>query len=54
MPATLGLRGQGLPQISPAVFQVFFMIDVAGKQEYLLHSPHGFMKTVVGFELIVV
>lgn len=39
-------------QISPVVFQFYFMIDVTGKQKYLLHCLDGFIESLVGIELI--
>jgi hypothetical protein len=44
--------GRCLLQISPAVFQFYFMIDVTGKQKYLLHRLDGFIESLDGIELI--
>ena len=30
--------GQALPQISPAVFQTFFIVDIGGRWRYLLQG----------------
>ena len=44
--------GRCLLQISPAVFQVYFMIDVTGKQKFRLHCLDGFIESLDGVELI--
>jgi hypothetical protein len=42
-----------LARFNPAFFQVYFMIDVTGKQKYLLHGLDGFIESLDGVELIL-
>ena len=49
------MKGLALLQISPPVFQVSFMIGLAGRKEgNLPHDTHYFSRSVVGVELIAV
>ena len=50
----LRVRGLNLLQISPTVFQVFFIIDLTGRCKYLDHGSHCIRRRLAGVELVAV